>query len=292
MRVLLSTSLLFLLAGSTWAPAATVTLEEFSLPADSYDNGHPSGPNNTLPGSLPNGVTDGSFSHAGVTFANTFEIDDFGGSTKFGFWDGWALSSKTDTTTPGFPNQYSAIPGTGADNSATYGVAFDGARIELDAPHVVEGAFLTNTVYAYRAITDGDTGGFQDPDPFAEGDWFLLTITGLDATDAPVGTLEYYLADYRSADSSQHYAIDDWDWLDMTSLGAVSALEFSFSGSDNDPVFDFLNTPSYVALDDFTLAVAVPEPATASFTFAAMLCIWLAWRRRFSRTSRWLTPRA
>jgi len=41
------------------------------------------------------------------------------------------------------------------------------------------------------------------------------------------------------------------------------------------------------------LAVAnVSEPATASLALAALLGIWLAWKRRRSRSSGWITPAA
>ena len=46
------------------------------------------------------------FTSRGVQFNNNFT--DFGGG--FTGWEGFARSTKTDTTTPGFGNQYSSIP--------------------------------------------------------------------------------------------------------------------------------------------------------------------------------------
>ena len=42
----------------------------------------------------------------------------------FSFWSGFAISADTNTTTPGFTNQYSAITGTGADGTQTYAVGY------------------------------------------------------------------------------------------------------------------------------------------------------------------------
>ena len=91
---------------------------------------------------------------------------------------GWAYSQTTDTTTPGFGNQYSAIPGAGASSSATYGVAFTGgggaqaatSRITFDQPVSLLGAALTNTTYAALSMRDGDAfakkfGGASGSDP-------------------------------------------------------------------------------------------------------------------------------
>jgi hypothetical protein len=40
-------------------------------------------------------------------------------------WDGWAYSNLTDSTTPGFGNQYSAYTGGGQGGSSNYGVAYE-----------------------------------------------------------------------------------------------------------------------------------------------------------------------
>jgi len=242
------------LAGST--RAVTLDFEDLgaNLPiaGDAFYSGcnSPSGP-----------PTD--FASSGATFNN--DTLDFGSC----FWQGWAYSQTTDPTTPGFGNQYSAIPGSGAGGSATYGVAFTGGqvgaqgaitRITFAQEVSVASAQITNTTYAALSMQDGDGfakqfGGTSGDDP----DYLLLTITGRDALDAITGSVEFALADYRFADNALDYILTQWTFVDLTGLGPVAALEFSLDSSDQS--FGFLNTPSYFALDDLQL---VPEPGSAA----------------------------
>jgi Domain of unknown function (DUF4465) len=210
------------------------------------------------------------FATHGATFRNDFT--DFGGGCC---WQGWAYSQTTDTTTPGFANQYSTFPGTGAQGSATYGVAFTGGtvgaqgpvtRITLDGPVPIAGAWFTNTTYAALSMRDGDGfakqfGGASGSDP----DFLTLTITGLDALGIPTGSAEFALADYRFADDTLDYIVDEWTWVDLSGLGPVSALEFELASSDE--AFGFLNTPSYFAMDGLRV---VPEPSTALLVAAGL----------------------
>jgi hypothetical protein len=211
---------------------------------------------------------------ASVTVVTTFnnEFSNFGGGCC---WSGWAYSQTTDSTTPGPGNQHSAIPGSGAGGSETYGVAFtsgagtqaETSRIVFDRSVSLLGASLTNTTYAALSMRDGDAfakkfGGASGGDP----DYFILTITGRDAGDAITGSVDFALADYRFADDQLDYIVMDWVFVDLSGLGSVAALEFELASSD---VGQFgMNTPSYFALDDL---VFVPEPGSA-----ALLALGLA----------------
>lgn len=207
------------------------------------------------------------FASAGATFENDF--NDFGGGCC---WSGWAYSQVTDATTPGFGNQYSAIPGSGAASSATYGISFTAgatSRVVFDQPVSLVGGEVTNTTYAALSMRDGDGfakqfGGVSGSDP----DYFLLTITGRDAANASTGSVEFALADYRFANDALDYIVMDWAFVDLTGLGTVSALEFALASSDNGPFG--MNTPAYFALDDLAFT-PVPEPASA-----ALLALGLA----------------
>ena len=86
-------------------------------------------------------------------------------------------------------------------------------------------------------------------------DWFLLTIEGFDSSNVSIGTVEFYLADYRFADNGQDYIVDEWTKVDLSGLGAVKKLEFSLTSSDNS--YGYMNTPAYFAADSF---VTTPEP--------------------------------
>jgi len=220
--------------------ASVADFENLTLAPESYWNG-----------------SDGSggFTSGGMFFHNTY-------NTSWDSWDQFSYSNTTDTTTPGPDNQYSAYPGGGCDNSSNYGVGFDGGDwgnkpvISFDADVAVSSAYLTNTTYAALSMLNGDAfakqfGGTTGDDP----DWFLLTITGKDNAGQTVGTIDFYLADYRFEDNGLDYIVDTWQLVDLTGLGIVRSMEFSLSSSD---VGDFgMNTPAYFAIDN-----VVPEPAT------------------------------
>ena len=197
-------------------------------------------------------------------------------NTPFGAccWDGFTYSNRTDTTTPGFGNQYSAIPGQGVNGSSNYAVAYDPGsppRVEFSSVQSVRGAYFTNTTYAFLAMRDGDDG-VSPPfvsGPFGEEDFFRVTVTGLNAAGEEVGTDDFLLADGTSI-------IDSWVWVDLTTLGPVAALEFSLASSDVSG--DFINTPTYFAMDDLT---TVPLPPAVWLLGTALVAVMGLGRRTF-----------
>ncbi len=241
------------------ATAAVVTFESVTLPAAGYQNG--SGPSD-------------NFSIGGAAFHNHYD-------TTFGSWSGFAFSNHTDTATAGFLNQYSAITGGGAGGSAQYAVGYyssyeTSTNITLGSLTSLAGlgASITNTTYAALSMANGDGyakkfGGGGGTD----ADWLLLTIQGY-AGGTLTGTVDFYLADYRFADSASDYIVNDWRFVDFSALGTVDEIRFSMSSSDNDPTYG-MKTPSYFALDNF---LAVPEPS--SWTLAALAGIGLLSRRK------------
>jgi hypothetical protein len=180
------------------------------------------------------------------------------------------VSNHTDTTTPGYGNQFSAITGGGADGSAFYGVSFvvgsdPGPTVLLPAGVEPVSMQITNTTYAALSMLHGDGfakkfGGTDGHDP----DWFKLTVTGLDDGGAPAGTVEFYLADYRFEDDGQDYIVQEWIDLDLTPLVAARALRFELTSSDVGAYG--MNTPAYFAMDNF---VFVPEPGSALLLLGA-----------------------
>jgi hypothetical protein len=198
----------------------------------------------------------GGFQSGPVDFENVY-------LTAWDYWYGFAASTHTDTTTPGFGNQFSAFPGSGADASATYGLFFDDSfedpRLVLPESAVLEGFQITNTTYAALSMLSGDAfakqfGGVTGDDP----DWFKLTVNGYDDLGSAVGSLDFYLADYRFADNALDYVIDQWTWVDLAELGEVKELGFVLDSSDASG--GFINTPGYFAIDGLRV---VPEPGTA-----------------------------
>lgn len=221
----------------------------------------------------------GGFSSGGARFANYYNTD-------YDSWSGWAYSTTHDATTPGFTNQYSAYPGPRAPGAA-YGIAYVS---DYDGPTTLalpSGAgtplslTLANTTYAVDSIRNGDGfakkfGGVSGND----ADWFLLTITGLDSLGESLGTVDFYLADFRFADNGLDYIVTDWTDVDLTGLGSgVYSLEFTLSSSDSG---DYgINTPAYFALAGLT---AIPEPSTYSALAGVFTLVFVSIRRR-SRSS-------
>lgn len=169
----------------------------------------------------------------------------------YGSWSGFAISTHKDTETPGFENQYSAVTGGGAAESATYAVGFTGSSgsvMQLSAPAVIPGAYVTNSTYAYLSMKEGDAyakkfGGETGLDK----DWFKLTATGLDADGKETGAIDFFLADYRSEVASGDYIVKSWKWIDLSKLGSVSSVRFTHSSTDNGAYG--MNTPAYFCLD-------------------------------------------
>ena len=206
-------------------------------------------------------------------------------------WSGWAMSATTDTTTPGYGNQYSAIPGSGAGGSTSYGVAFTSAYPTEDLFHPADSWInlapntsplsidVTNTTYAYLSMLDGDAFARK----FVDGDYFWLDIrgyTGFDGTGALVGTVNFELANFVG---ETHYIITAWETLDLTTLAGSKSLRFGLRSTDNNPDFG-MNTPAYLAVDNLRVAV-VPEPGTSALVVSWPVTMVMLYRRRRSRCS-------
>ncbi len=259
------------------APAAEATFDDVSLtvpPAQNYTdvNG---------PGRYYNGSDEaGGFTSGGAVFSNSFT--DFGSFTA---WNGWSVSNTTDLATAGLSNQYSAYnESAGGGHSGNvadrYGIFYESGAvaqtIDFGGPVNLVDAYITNTTYAYKAVVEGDDGFGAVKGPFDAGDYFKVTVWGFDAGGAPTGSLDVYLADYRSADSDDWYALDTWTAFDLSSLGAVHGLGFDLDSTDTG---DFgMNTPAYFALDDLGFN-PVPIPG-AVWLFGSALLGLAGWKRR------------
>ena len=176
-------------------------------------------------------------------------------SQAYSFWGGFTASNHTDLTQTGMDAQYTAITAGGYNGSTQYGVAYTlGVQTDVYASdgqsHTVTGCYVTNNLWAYQSITEGDYsstpfGGTSGNDP----DWFKLTATGKNASGQTIGTLDFYLADYRFANNEEDYVIDTWEWFDLSPLGPVHTITFSLS-STKENAYGML-TPAYFCIDDF-----------------------------------------
>jgi hypothetical protein len=194
----------------------------------------------------------GGFASGSAWFSNNYD-------TTYGSWDGFAYSDISNTSVKGLSSQYNAITGSGQGGSANYAVGYVGwitpPTMVLDEPTIVGGLYVTNNNYAYYTMLNGGMFGAKK---FGDGDWFLLAMTGKDATGAVTGTVDFYLAEGTDI-------VNDWRYVNLASLGVVKSVEFSLSSSDTG-VWG-MNTPGYFVID-----TVVPEPASlVLLTFAGMI---------------------
>jgi hypothetical protein len=205
---------------------------------------------NLSPGQhLNNAAPESAFQSGSIELPNAYDAE-------FNFWSGWAISADTNTTTPGFLNQFSAIPGRGALNSTTYGVGyiFDPIVIRL-LPNAIGkpmiGLYITNSTYAYLSMRDGDPfakkfGGETGDDP----DFLMVTFKKYTEGLLSQDSINIYLADYRFMDNSKDYLVSDWTYVDLTSLGHMDSLSMQMRSSDNGSFG--MNTPAYICVDQVT----------------------------------------
>ncbi|MBQ0120309.1 MAG: DUF4465 domain-containing protein [Bacteroidales bacterium] len=185
-----------------------------------------------------------------VLYSGSYGFHGFGGSygSSTTYWNGFAFANKTASTFASLNDQYNTSMGGGRDSEG-YCIAYPYGVYSIDVTNsvdgdVIKGMYISNNAYAMNSILHGD--GFSQP--FKKGSWFKVTATGK-AADGTSKTVDFYLADYRSENALDHYALDTWQWMDLSSLGKVKSIHFTMSGSDNSQWG--LNTPAYFAMDDF-----------------------------------------
>ncbi len=288
---------LLLIASFIWttgiqAQTTVVDFESLPVPAGQFFNGDTNASSPYRDNFSITGTRDNFGETEFLQLWESSNVEFFNGYTPgFGSWNGFSWSKVTDTTTPGFANQYASFTGGGSDGAGgtitgtNYAVGF-GNQTFFNLPEAAElqSIDVTNTTYAGISMRDGDSfakkfGGASGNDE----DYFKLTLTGfedLNLSGSTTGALEIYLADYRFSDNSKDYILDTWNQFDLTDLGSARSVGFSFTTTDNG---DFgANTPLFVAIDNLNYSInSVPEPAAP-----LALSIWaLALVARRSRKS-------
>ena len=80
-----------------------------------------------------------------------------------------------------------------------------------------------------------------------------MTVYSHNQTNDILDSAIVYLADFRSADTLEHFIIDSWEDVNINLMG--SKLSFKLTSSDNG---DFgMNTPGYFAIDNIKTATPV-----------------------------------
>ena len=191
----------------------------------------------------------GSFVSGNSTFKNSY-------NASWGAWTGFACSSKKDVVTSGYGNQYSVIAGSGAFKSRKFAIAYDSATISIPKNidyYTVKYLYITNSTYTYLALKNGSDFNhiFSATGNKGGADWFKVTIKGY-KNSVQTGSVDYYLADFRAGKS---ILVKDWQKVDLSSLGQVDLLTFTFDSTDKSGIY--LNNPAYACIDDIAFTQTI-----------------------------------
>lgn len=173
---------------------------------------------------------------------------------EYNTWGGFAYSNFTSTEFKGLQDQFNSAVGHGVNDSENYAVVYTlGAQTKASVTsnpegEVISGFYISNTAWVKDASLHG-TGMASDDDPsgkkpFGVGDWYKITATGDNGK-----TLDFYLADYRSDNTNNHYTLDSWEWFDLRPLGKVKSVTFKADGTRRNSSGSTI--PFYFCMDDF-----------------------------------------
>ncbi|MCM1476289.1 MAG: DUF4465 domain-containing protein [Bacteroides sp.] len=188
-------------------------------------------------------------------YSGSFAFDYYHGvSGGSEFWGHFSYSNSTSTSYATLNDQYNSCVGSGVDGSPTYGVCYADSYTGATYLTVtnnkegddVAGMWITNSAWVMDCIENGDglssvAGGFD------KGDWYKLSITGL-LNSSRTGTVEFYLADFRADNEIDRYALDTWQWLDLSALGKVNKLWFTLESTKKNGLS--MTTPAYFCVDN------------------------------------------
>ncbi len=225
---------------------------------------------------------------ANDVWAETYNEDDFEtidynamsfnhfAMTDYNFWYGFAIAKCQDTTFVNMtPDQFHCVAGGGLAGKGTpYLMAYAAEGMSADAPCQVwfNDAATANEVYfctgswAQHNILVGGAGH-----TFAAGDSLVIEIHGLDENYEEIegSKMDFFLADYRSAESANWTLNRGWERCDLSALGEVYGLAFYMKTSD---VGQWgANTALYFALDGLKITYA--EESAISNTNAAVKAV-------------------
>lgn len=190
---------------------------------------------------------------------NVWKSGEFSFTTIKADWGGYqqfTVTNETANTSTGMAEPYRSAKGGAYEgqNFVVWNYPYaDVNDITFDA-QVVDGFFVNNTAYAVTSMCNGDNFAKK----FGKDDWFKLTISGSLNGVAVNNQVVVDLA----ADGKY---INEWTYVDLSTLGEIDAVQFSMSSSDTG---DWgMNTPAYFAMDNFGAAKPenYEEPARAEF---------------------------
>ena len=205
--------------------------------------------------------------YGGTTYACVYEegAAQFNTSYSVSYWSGFAVSSRTETdfqqgaylTPDDTPDQFNNIAGKAYDGSNFCVITTYGETVDFTAPAQLKGFWFVNSAYTAEVIKNGNAYAHK----FEATDWLTCTVTGTQA-DGTTKTVDIKLAENGDY-------VKEWQFADLSALGTVSSLSFSFSGSDSG---DWgVNTPAYICIDNLTYAPAATAVSAAKVAASAVV---------------------
>ncbi len=185
-----------------------------------------------------------TFYSGSYSFSNTF-------MPEYSSWAGFGYSNRTSTTFDNFLiDQFNSSVGHGVFDSENYAVAYtsgDPTKVAVTnntEGDIINGFYIANNAWVVSVSENGTGMGDEPNEPFHMGDWYKIIATADNGN-----TAEFYLADYRSEDASNHYTLQSWQWFDLRSLGQVKHVRFSAEGTR--PSQFGSTIPTYFCMDNF-----------------------------------------
>lgn len=184
-------------------------------------------------------TTEGTFTSNGVTFSNSYS-DYASDYYSYSYWSGFGISTSTSTEFVDYTTDCNSVTGGGVNGSKTFLVGYSAGTITISSTEAktVMGCYITNNTYAYSSMTNGDSYAKK----FESGDYFKVIFTGDNGNK-----VEFYLANM-----STFGILNTWQWCDLSLLGKVKTITFSFESSDSGAYG--INTPTYFCMDNLTIA--------------------------------------
>lgn len=188
---------------------------------------------------------------SGNSFASNAYTFNYSYDSKYMSWSGFTVSGKKDTGFKDYTTDKNSCVGHGYDKSKNFLVYYPSfgtpSTIDMGTAKTIRGFYGAVNTYVQNSILNGD--GFAKK--FEKGDWLRIDCIGV-KEDNTTDTLSYYLADHRG--NTLTY-VKDWTWFDLSKLGNIKQLYFSFDSTDKTSydggITYYLNTPTYVLIDNF-----------------------------------------
>lgn len=216
-----------------------IDFKELELANNSYSRGE----------NLPNNSV--GFSSKGLIFP----VNPFGENQ----WTGFTLSSRFNQTTTSQPDIFSAYAARSTSGkfmlySQPLSPYAASVYLENGQNRVFGSISVANSTLTYLVMRHGTESGIRRFGGTSnnEPDWFRLTIEGFTDGGVYTGKVEYYLADFRSANNRLRTMLANWATIDLTSLGEINRLSFTLDSSIKNDEGQML-TPPFFCIDNIKI---------------------------------------